>query len=180
MSGSGKSYLAQFHAKHMLSAGRDLIVFDPRWTETPKTPGDVRVCKSLKERWMDPAFISGDREEFAEVANNSENCSIFIDESVEFFDRGNFIPGLAIITRGRENGNFVGCIGQHYNSFPPSVRNNMSSFYCFRVSDEIARHIAQDAGDRAFREAPKLRNRQCIAKIQDRDAFLLNTERLNK
>ncbi|OUV96705.1 MAG: hypothetical protein CBD02_04620 [Candidatus Pelagibacter sp. TMED142] len=179
LSGSGKSHLAQIHAKVLNEKhGRESLVFDPRYSENPTTPGEYRAKVELVERWNNPAFITGDKEEFAEVVHNSQNCAVFIDESVEFFDKGNFTPGVAIITRGRHDGHIVACIGQHYYAFPPSVRNNMSSFYCFRVSHDIAKEIAKDAGDDAFRQAPKLRNRQCIAKIGDRDAFLIKTEEL--
>lgn len=181
LSGSGKSHLAQAHAKYYKTAHtRETLVFDPRYVERPTTKGEARAKAELIERWHNPAFITGDKDEFCEIVFNSENCFVVIDESVEFFDKGNFTPGVAVVTRGRHDGHLVGCIGQHYYALPPSVRNNLTQFYCFRVSADIAREIAKDAGDNSFREAPSLRNRQCIAKIGDKPAFLLNTERLNQ
>lgn len=172
-SGSGKSTLAQAHARHYQTVlNREILVFDPNFAS-------ARGRRELLDRWKDAALISADPQEFAKVVFDSENCAVFIDECVEFFDKGNFIDGIAIVTRGRHHGHVVGCIGQHYYAMPPSVRNNITKFFCGRVSKNIAVEVAKDSGDDAFRNAPKLRNRQFIVKIDDQDAFLLDTQKVN-
>lgn len=132
---SGKTTLAHALADALDSAGQNIIVFDPVGTKT------------AAGKWPENAIVFDDEGDFfAYLARDDVfHAHVFVDESGEVFNlskRENFW----LLTRGRHFGFNVYCICQRPKMIAPTIRNQCSKAYVFRLAQDDLEEIGRDFG----------------------------------
>lgn len=133
---SGKTTLARYFARKLRAANKRVVVYDPVGTAT------------LGGDWGDGAEIYDDDYEFLSAVEDPtkiHDAHLFVDEADEIFAhsmRGNFW----IAKKGRHYGLSVYAISQRPTMIHPTVRNQMTRGYIFRLALEDCKNIAADYG----------------------------------
>lgn len=138
---TGKSTLARRFSR---TSQRNQIIYDPTahgqdWTDGWK-PDDSH-------------FFGGDKfakvyerpDEFIRKATRGADADIFADEAADVFALS-MTANHPLITKGRHNGLRVFVISQRPQMVAPTVRNQTSLIYVFRLSRSDLDTVVKDAG----------------------------------
>lgn len=141
---SGKTSLAKKFARQFKSQGIGVLVLDPL----------------LDPEW-NADFITADAQQFLDVAQKSQHCALFIDESGEAIGRhGGEMNKLA--TRIRHYGHRSFFIAQRAQQLDKIVRDQCEFLWLFRVSRGDAELMAEEYGHDALETAHSLQKGECF------------------
>lgn len=130
----GKTSLAKLLAKAM----NRVAVFEVEY----KTP------------WPNTVFHTTDINDLLLFAKTNKNCNIFIDDSEEATDRDRQYNFFA--TRARHFGHRFFFLMQRPVQVLPTIRNNCSAIYLFRINPVDAKQLAIDFNEPMLEDAPNL------------------------
>lgn len=148
---SGKTSLATAMADQYRGKVNGVVVYDPigssTWTKSS-------------------AHVFSDPNDFMSHCRNSRRCVIFIDEyglaAAKAKDRG--VDLLPLATTIRHWGHRTHFIAQRYTMIPPTVRDQCSYLYAFRLSKKDSEFMAAEFVDDDLLEISDLERGQYIAK----------------
>lgn len=131
---SGKTTLAREHSRAFVSAGQNVIVYDPVGTPTHGGGWNAHVefddFTEFMEYMRDPRVV---------------RAHVFIDEAGEHFGVGDK-DNHWLLTRGRHHGLFINLIAQRPKMLAPTVRTQCERAYIFMMSPDDMNTVGQDYG----------------------------------
>ncbi len=138
MTMSGKSFLAKSIAASLKKKGIGVIALDP-----------------LRDPGWHADFVTDDAEKFLATVKASRRCAVFVDESGSTVGRYN--PEMEwLATQGRHWGHRVYFLTQRGSQISPTIRDNCSELFLFRVSRKDAALWAEDFGFDELEQAASL------------------------
>lgn len=137
MTGSGKTTLAKAAARRFRAQGYGVLVLDP-----------------LGSDWQ-ADFQTDDSDKFLAVAAKSQRCAVFVDESGEMI--GHYEKDMFwLATRARHYGHSCHFITQRAAQLSPTVRDQCSRMFLFRVSARDADILANEWAEPRIKTAAQL------------------------
>jgi hypothetical protein len=144
---SGKTHLAKTLAQGALNRG-----------------AGVCVLHKPREEWPlvgDALFQTEDPELFLRVVRGARSCICFVEMTDARYSDGNPIDKNdvrfhALATDSRHEGHEVFFLCQRPVALDPSIRENVSRLFLFRVGDMSASRLAEEFSDPALLRAPTL------------------------
>lgn len=145
VSQSGKSTLARMFSRALLEHKKRVVVFDPTLF-TATAGGD----------WGTGAEIYTDPAEFLDALEDPQkvsNAHVFIDEADEIFSHQQK-ENFWILKKGRHFGLSVWVITQRPKMVAPTVRNQCTRAFLFRLAIDDVKEIAADFGYDGLHKIP--------------------------
>lgn len=139
MTESGKTTLAKAMANQYKANGTPVIVCDP-----------------LHDPGWNADFVTGDAREFLAVAERNKSCALFLDESGETVGRYND-EMFWLATRARHYGHKSHFVTQRGMQLGKIVRDQCRHLFCFCVSFDDAKLLANEYNKPQLKEAHTLK-----------------------
>jgi hypothetical protein len=136
---SGKTTLAKRLAVKSYQSGRAVLVLDP-----------------LRDPEWQADFITKDPLKYLDIVKKNKNCTLIVDEAGETCGQHDKEMRF-LATQSRHWGHNAIFISQRANLVARTIRDNCATLFCFRVSDEDAKLLANDLVQPKLREANTLR-----------------------
>jgi hypothetical protein len=157
MTESGKTHLARAIARAGVLAGRGVLVL-----HRPREPWPMPSGRG-------PVWQSADPDAFLSKVRASRNCFVFVEMSDARFADGSQIEKTdtrfhALATDSRHEGHEVFFLCQRPVTLSPTIRENVSRLFLFRVGSLSANTLAEEWGDEALEKAPALPARHFFQK----------------
>lgn len=132
---SGKTTLARYVSRLLLSKKQNVMVYDPVQTET-RGGG-----------WGEKAIIFNDFDQMIDFIEekNITHHHLFIDEAMEHFGVGDK-HNHWLATRGRHKHLYCNFLAQRPKMIAPNVRTQCRTCYMFRLSPDDMDSIGEDFG----------------------------------
>ena len=123
--GSGKTTLARSLAGQWQQAGHPALVCDP-----------------VGDPWPGVAYWTRDARELLRVAQSSQGCAVFVDESGVALGHGDELSWFA--TRSRHLSHNVHFLAQRAVQISPTVRGQCMELILFRVDFDDAKTLSRE------------------------------------
>lgn len=138
---SGKTTLARAVSRELRRKQQTVIVFDPMRTET--AGGD----------WGEGAYIFDQEENFLTMMQDERTARthVFVDEADMVFNHGR-MENFWMLTRGRHYGFEMNLISQRPKLLHPTVRDQCTRLYMFRLPVNDRVELGRDKGHDHFAE----------------------------
>lgn len=101
----------------------------------------VLVLDRWKQRHWPASFITDSLETFLRVAQRSERCALFVEESGNFGRDPTF---EWIVTQSRQWGHVAHYLSQYHTQVPPIVRANVERLFLFKCGLRGAKEWAEE------------------------------------
>jgi hypothetical protein len=136
---SGKTTLARYMSRELRRRAQTVIVFDPMRTVT--AGGD----------WGEGAHIFDQEEAFLMMMEDErvQHAHIFVDEADMVFNHGRR-ENFWMLTRGRHYGFAMNLISQRPKLLHPTVRDQCTRLYMFRLPTNDRVELGRDKGHDDF------------------------------
>ena len=114
----------------------------------------VLVLTTILDTW-DADYVTDDQEEFLKIFWRSEHIVAIMDEGGETVGRYQKAM-IATATQGRHWGHTCYYLVQNPTSISPDIRNCCSQVFCFAISPNPAKLLAEDFNQPGLLAAPNL------------------------
>lgn len=143
MGESGKTLLAKRFAAGYEKAGYSGLIYDP-----------------IEDGgWPESFFATSDEElffeEIAATSDEGKRRVLFVDEAHELLSIGQK-ENHWLATKGRHHFSAIAFITQRPTLISPTIRTQCNTLFCFNVSADDAKMLANDFAHEGILEAPKL------------------------